>query len=239
MAISGANAADNIIQYFPAPSLQSTGRTVVILPGGGYAMVALEHEGTAWAPFFNSLGVNVAVVNYRLPEGNRETPIADALGTIDYLKKNAESLGVNPEDIGIMGSSAGGHLASVIATQAPDSLRPSFQVLFYPVISMMPELTHLGSHNNLLGVNPTAELERYFSSELQVDRQTPRAIMLLSADDKGVNPENSISYFRALNGAGIPAALHIYPTGGHGWGINDFAWHDAVLDELAAWIKSF
>lgn len=225
------------IHIFLPDSGKATGRAVVILPGGGYAILSTENEGTGWAPFFNQLGIAVAVVEYSMPGGDRTLPISDALKAMSHLRANADSLGINPHDIGIMGFSAGGHLASTIATQAPDTLRPDFQILFYPVISMTPELAHRGSHDNLLGAGATPELERAFSSELQVDSLTPPAFIALSDDDRGVKTANSTAYYNALHHAGIPASLHIYPTGGHGWGISSCPWKELMLSELSAWLR--
>ncbi len=233
-----ARAADRL-QIFRAPDSTATGRAVLILPGGGYRILSMQHEGTDWVPFFHSLGITVAVLGYSMPDGDRNLPVGDALDAMSYLRTHAADLGVNPAEIGIMGFSAGGHLATVIATQAPADLRPDFQVLFYPVVSMMPGLAHRGSHDALLGADAPDPLERAYSSELNVDSLTPRGILLLSADDKGVDPANSISYFEALRNAGVPASLHIYPSGGHGWGLCDFPWMEAVLDELQMWLRSF
>ena len=139
-----------------------------------------------------------------------------------------------------MGSSAGGHLASTVATHASAAARPDFQILFYPVITMDKSYTHRGSHDNLLGKEASEALETEFSNEKQVTAETPRAFLVLSSDDRTVPPANSVNYYTALIANGIPAALHIYPTGGHGWGHRDtFRYHDQVLDELAAWLKSF
>lgn len=221
--------------FLPDPA-KATGKAVVILPGGGYAIVAKDHEGTAWAPWFNDLGIAVAVVDYRLPYGDRSIPFGDAFEAMRYMRSNAEKFNINPEDIGIMGFSAGGHLASVVATQAPDDARPDFQILFYPVISMDRGLTHMGSHNNLLGEDAPLTLEQEFSSDLRVDTKTPPAILLLSDDDRSVDPANSIAYYNALRRQGISASLHIYPTGGHGWGFTSCPWKKEMLTELAAWL---
>ena len=243
MTIFTSTSATNLtsvepkMQVFLPDSTIATGQAVVILPGGGYAIKSIENEGTDWAPWFNELGIAVAVVDYRLPEGDRTRPISDATAAIDYLRSNASSLGIRPDNIGIMGFSAGGHLASVIATQAPASSRPNFQILFYPVISMAAPLAHRGSHDRLLGVDAPEELEREFSSHLQVDSLTPPAIILLSDDDKGVPPANSIEYYSALRKHNIPASLHIYPTGGHGWGFSACPWKEQMLAELKAWLR--
>lgn len=225
------------MQIFLPDSAKATGKAIVILPGGGYAMVAKEHEGTDWAPWFNDMGIAVAVVDYRLPAGDRSIPFGDAFEAMRYMRSHADSLNINPDDIGIMGFSAGGHLASVVATQAPADARPDFQILFYPVISMNPTLSHMGSHNNLLGSDAPETLEREFSSELRVGPTTPPAILLLSDDDRAVDPANSIAYYTALRANNISASLHIYPTGGHGWGFTSCPWKKEMLTELAAWLS--
>lgn len=231
--------------HSPAPSLQiflpepeaATGKAVIILPGGGYHKLSMEHEGTAWAEWFTQMGIAVAVVAYCLPAGNSSLPISDSFEAMRYMRANAKTLNINPDEIGIMGFSAGGHLASVVATQAPEDIRPNFQILFYPVISMIPMLTHKASHDNFLGVDTSPTLERHFSSESQVDSLTPPAIIFLSADDYSVKPENSLIYFTALRAKGISASFHIYPSGGHGWGFNSsFPWKKEMLTELAAWL---
>lgn len=219
---------------------KATGRAVVILPGGGYSGLAAQHEGYDWAPFFNERGIAVFVLLYRMPKGNHEGPREDVNQTFALIREHAEQWHVNPSQIGIMGSSAGGHLAASTSTLNPDSLKPAFQVLLYPVISMETGITHQGSRNNLLGTDPSEKLVDQYCCEKQVTPSTPRAILLLSDDDKGVIPANSIGYYQALHKAGVPAGMHIYPTGGHGWGYNlNFAYHNEVLLELSAWLKSF
>lgn len=139
-----------------------------------------------------------------------------------------------------MGSSAGGHLASTIATHAKPELRPNFQILFYPVITMNQSYTHMGSRNNLLGKEVSAELEKEYSNEKQVTKETPRAFIVYSDDDNAVPPANGVNYYLALNKNKVPAVLHIYPSGGHGWGIREgFLYKNEMLDELTTWLRSF
>lgn len=225
--------------YLPSANV-ATGRAVVILPGGGYSHHAMDHEGHNWAPFFNDKGIAVAVLKYTLPNGDRKLPMNDVKAAFKALRDNAKEWNINPADIGIMGSSAGGHLASTMATHMEKEEQPAFQILFYPVVSLDPTITHMGTHDGFLGKPADPKTEHDFSNENAVTSSTPRAIMLLSDDDKVVVPENSIRYYTALNKAGVPASLHIYPTGGHGWGIrSNFAYHDQVLSDLASWLKSF
>ena len=225
--------------FLPAPEL-ATGRAVVACPGGGYSGLAVNHEGYDWAPYFNKQGIALIVLKYRMPKGDRTLPISDAEAAMKMVRDSADVWNLNPNDIGIMGSSAGGHLASTIATHAPEALRPNFQILFYPVITMDKSFTHMGSHDNLLGKDASAELEKEFSNEKQVTKETPRAFIVYSDDDKVVPPANGVNYYLALNKKGVPTVLHIYPTGGHGWGIReDFLYKSEMQNELTSWLRSF
>lgn len=225
--------------FLPAPEL-ATGRAVVACPGGGYSGLAVNHEGYDWAPYFNKQGIALIVLKYRMPKGDRTLPISDAEAAMKMVRDSADVWNLNPNDIGIMGSSAGGHLASTIATHAPEALRPNFQILFYPVITMDKSFTHMGSHDNLLGKDASADLEKEFSNEKQVTKETPRAFIVYSDDDKIVPPANGVNYYLALNKKGVPSVLHIYPTGGHGWGIReDFLYKSEMQNELTSWLRSF
>lgn len=180
------------------------------------------------------------VLKYRMPKGDRTLPISDAEAAMKMVRDSADVWNLNPNDIGIMGSSAGGHLASTIATHAPEALRPNFQILFYPVITMDKSFTHMGSHDNLLGKDASADLEKEFSNEKQVTKETPRAFIVYSDDDKVVPPANGVNYYLALNKKGVPSVLHIYPTGGHGWGIReDFLYKSEMQNRLTSWLRSF
>ena len=225
--------------FLPAPEL-ATGRAVVACPGGGYSGLAVNHEGYDWAPYFNKQGIALIVPKDRMPKGDRPLPISDAEAAMKMVRDSADVWNLNPNDIGIMGSSAGGHLASTIATHAPEALRPNFQILFYPVITMDKSFTHMGSHDNLLGKDASADLEKEFSNEKQVTKETPRAFIVYSDDDKVVPPANGVNYYLALNKKGVPSVLHIYPTGGHGWGIReDFLYKSEMQNELTSWLRSF
>lgn len=192
-----------------------TGVAVVGCPGGGYEHLAYKHEGHQFADYFTSQGVAYAVVEYRFPKGNPEIPFTDVVRAMEIMRDKGL------QQVGIMGFSAGGHLASTVATQAKGMGRPDFQILFYPVITMDSVLTHAGSRRNLLGSSPSeADVLRY-SSEANVSASTPPAIIFHSGDDTLVPVDNSIVYYRALNKAGVPADLHIFDHGGHGWGFHD------------------
>lgn len=228
------------IKVFLPDAKRATGRAVVICPGGGYAHLAMEHEGTQWAPFFNNMGIAAIVLHYRMPNGNVKVPISDAEEALRIVRRNAKNWHINASDVGIMGFSAGGHLASTIATQSKAEAKPNFQILFYPVITMMQGYTHQGSHDNLLGKDAHKKDEQKYCSDLQVTRVTPRACLLLSDDDHTVMPINSVNYYAELYRHDVPASLYIFPTGGHGWGMNtSFAYHAEMLTNLKGWLESF
>lgn len=228
------------IKVFLPDAKRATGRAVVICPGGGYAHLAMDHEGTQWAPFFNNMGIATIVLHYRMPNGNVKVPISDAEEALRTVRRNAKNWHINASDVGIMGFSAGGHLASIIATQSKGDAKPNFQILFYPVITMMQGYTHQGSHDNLLGYNASKKDEQKYCSDLQVTRVTPRACLLLSDDDHAVLPINSVNYYAELYRHDVPASIYVYPTGGHGWGMNtSFAYHSEMLLNLKGWLESF
>ena len=233
------NYKPSIRVYLPEKA-KATGRAVVACPGGGYGRLAYNHEGYDFAPFFNEQGIALIVLKYRMPFGNREVPYSDVEEALRLVKENASKWNINPLDIGIMGSSAGGHLASTLATHAQNESRPAFQILLYPVITMDSVYTHQGSRKNLLGTNPGKELIERYSNEKQVTAQTPRAFIVFSDDDGAVSSVNGVRYYLALKEKKVPASLHIFPTGGHGWGIRDnFKYKELFLAELRSWLKSF
>lgn len=228
------------IKVFLPDAKRATGRAVVICPGGGYAHLAMEHEGTQWAPYFNNMGIAAIVLHYRMPNGNVKVPISDAEEAMRIVRRNAKNWHINASDVGIMGFSAGGHLASTIATQSKADAKPNFQILFYPVITMMQGYTHQGSHDNLLGKDAHKKDEQKYCSDLQVTRVTPRACLLLSDDDHVVMPINSVNYYAELYRHDVHASIYVYPTGGHGWGMNtSFAYHAEMLTNLKGWLESF
>lgn len=217
-----------------------TGRAVVICPGGGYAMLAMEHEGTDWAEFFTSQGIAAIVLKYRMPHGNRKVPVSDAMEAMRLVRRNAKEWRIDVDQVGIMGSSAGGHLASVVATMGKGNAAPNFQILFYPVITMNPGFTHIGSHDNFIGKDARKKTEQEYSTDRQVSRVTPRAYILLSDDDHTVLPANGVNYYLACYRHDVPASLHVYPTGGHGWGMKQsFPYHIEMLLDFKAWLNSF
>ena len=238
---SNGDAADSAKVWVYLPKKEAaTGRAVVICPGGGYSHLAMSHEGHDWAPFFNNMGIAAVVLKYRMPHGNREVPVSDAEEAIKLVRRNAQNWNIDPQDVGIMGSSAGGHLASTIATHSTGDAMPNFQILFYPVITMMPDITHKGSHDNFLGPEAKKKDEHKYSNDLQVSRVTPRAYIALSDDDHVVPPANGVNYYIELYRHDVPATLHVYPSGGHGWGNRDsFMFHNEMQLDLKAWLRSF
>lgn len=196
------------------------GICILECPGGGYTMLSDTHEGRQMADWFNALGITYCVLEYRMPFGFSDVPFHDAERAMQIIRENAAEWGI--KTIGVMGCSAGGHLASTLATHySSEATRPDFQILMYPVITMDRSYTHMGSFENLLGKNPEQSLIDKYSNEKHVNKQTPPAIMILSDDDNAVNPKNSIEYYYALRANGVSASLHIYPVGGHGYGIID------------------
>ena len=228
------------VTVFLPDEKKATGRAIVCCPGGGYTHLAMQHEGFDWAPFFNEQGIALIVLKYRMPHGNYTVPAEDAEEAMRLVRKNAEAWHINPNDVGIMGFSAGGHLASTVATHATGDAAPNFQILFYPVISMEQGTTHQGSRDNLLGKNPKRKLVNEYCNEQHVNKHTPRAFLALAHDDRAVPPVNSINYYEELYANKVPAAMYVYPSGGHGFGIRQsFAYHFEMMLELKAWLRSF
>jgi len=215
------------------------GMAIIMCPGGGYARLAMNHEGHDMAPWLNAQGITYIVLKYRMPNGHYEVPLSDAEQAIRLVRQHAKEWNIRPDRIGIMGASAGGHLAASLATlYSSNETRPDFQVLFYPVISMVSGVTHGGSRQNLLGNNPSQELEDKYTLEKQVNERTPQAFIMLSADDGAVPPANGIHYFETLLQHQVPATLHVYPTGGHGWGFRDaFTYKRQWTGELEKWLR--
>ncbi len=217
------------------PAKKPNGQAIVACPGGGYAGIATTHEGHDMAAWFNTQGITYAVLHYRMPYGKHEIPLSDAHQAIRYMRKNGEKWGI--KQLGIMGSSAGGHLASTAATHFDAETRPDFQILFYPVVTMT-DYTHQGSKDNLLGKNPSEELVKLYSNELQVTEQTPPAFIMHSSNDDAVPVLNSINYYLALCKHGVWSSMHLYPIGGHGWGYNEsFPYKAQWKNELEKWLR--
>lgn len=231
------NFKPTISVYLPE---NPNGMAIVCCPGGGYSHLAQDHEGHDWAKFYNDLGIAFIMLRYRMPHAVAEVPISDAKEALRVVRENAEKWHIDPLKVGIQGSSAGGHLASTVATHSDEQTAPNFQVLFYPVVSMVPGVTHQGSRDNLLGRNVSQEMEELYSNATQVNEKTSPAILLLADDDGAVIPQNSAEYYLALKKAGVKkCAIHVYPSGGHGFGFRStFRYHNEMLADLSAWLKN-
>ena len=220
-----------------------SGKAIVGVPGGGYSVLSNNHEGTMASGWLNQQGIAYFVVNYRLPEGDRTKPMGDVMKGIRIVRDSAQVWGINPHDVGIMGFSAGGHLASVISTHAPFDARPDFSILFYPVISMDERVSHKWSCVNFLGEegqkNP--DLVRDFST-MNVVRShlTPPAVIITASDDRLVPfVTNGLEYYKAMRNCGNDCAMFVYPTGDHGFGFGPwFKYHDQLLTDLGNWLKA-
>jgi acetyl esterase/lipase len=224
---------DPCIEMYPAPKEKANGTAVIICPGGAYWGMAVKHEGSKVAKWLNSLGITAFVLKYRLPDDNIMTnksigPMQDGQRAICIVRSYAKEWGIDPAKIGIMGFSAGGHLASTLSVHYNEkvyesddvtSAKPDFSLLIYPVISMKDGITHWGSRENLLGKSPSAEQIAHFSNDLQVNSETPPGFLVHSLDDDAVPAQNSINYTLALQKFKIPCELHLYQAGGHGYGL--------------------
>jgi acetyl esterase/lipase len=247
-----SKVTDPILEVWLAPAETATGAAVVICPGGGYSRLAIDHEGYQVAAWLNDHGITGILLTYRLPsdaimKDKSIGPLQDAQEAIRIARRHSGEWNINPDRIGIMGFSAGGHLASTASTHFSDvvcppgdgfSARPDFSILIYPVISMDMEFSHRGSRENLLGKDPSVELIDRFSNEKQVKEDTPPAFLVHSVNDPAVSPENSIRYLLSLRKYEIPCELHLYQEGGHGYGLGQgqgtqSAWPDACI----AWLK--
>lgn len=222
-----------IAVYLPAKS-KANGTGVIICPGGGYWVLAWDWEGSWMAKWLNEMGIAAFVLKYRLPgwesdECHDKVALMDAQRAMRLVRSKAVDWRLDPDRIGIMGFSAGGHLASSLSTHfdqgneaaslAVDrySSRPDFSILMYPVVSMDTTIAHMGSRKNIIGENPSSEMAAYYSNEQQITAETPPALLIHADNDQAVLPENSIAYYQGLRKQGIPAALHIFESGGHGF----------------------
>lgn len=232
--ISGlSKVSQPTLTVFLADQSSSNGTAVIICPGGGYLHLAINKEGYKIAKWFNSFGISAFVLKYRMPsdltmKDKTIGPLQDAQEAIRMVRRNATKWHLDPNKIGIMGFSAGGHLAATVSTQYAEkvydskedvSARPDFSILIYPVISMQDGITHNGSKKYLLGENVSSEMVEKFSNEKRVDDKTPKAFIVHATDDKAVPVENSIHYYLALRQNKIPVEMHIYENGGHGFGL--------------------
>ncbi|MEP7108876.1 MAG: alpha/beta hydrolase [Ferruginibacter sp.] len=236
--------------FLPAKE-KANGTAVVICPGGGYWVNASSHEGTDVAKEFTAMGVAAFVLKYRIPDDatmiNREIgPLQDAQQALKVVRDRAKEWNVNPGRIGIMGFSAGGHLAStagthfnkvVIPNPENTSVRPDFMILIYPVISFNEMIGHKGSAEQIIGKNPSPEKIKEYSNELQVTDQTPTTFLVHASDDDGVNPKNSIVFYEALLQHKVPAEMHIYESGGHGFGMKQKNKNELWMERCRHWME--
>lgn len=222
--LSLKNVIDPTLEVYLPSKFNANGMAIMICPGGGYGGLAYAKEGTDIAKWLNGYGIAAFVLKYRLPDDESNevpylSPIMDAKRGMELIRSGAEKWGINPTKVGAMGFSAGGHLVSTLGTQFEASNRPDFMALIYPVVTMNEEYTHNGSRKNLLGELPTQKLINDFSNELHITKNSPPTFILHSQDDNSVPVENSIRLFLALKENHVPAEMHIYPYGGHGYAL--------------------
>jgi acetyl esterase/lipase len=243
--ISNTNIAELFI--YEANPAKATGQAVVICPGGGYRLLSMGHEGRDYAKWMAENGITTAVLKYRLPNTTPQVPMEDAAEALRYMReeyRGKESI----KQLGIMGFSAGGHLAASTAvgclkangdTSARAALRPDFAVLFYPVITGNPSQMHKGSYDKLLGSDRTQALTDKWSPELVAGKDAPQTLLILSSDDATVPPINSTKFYNTLKELGVPASITILPSGGHGWGFRDSFEYKAIWQEtMLEWLES-
>lgn len=243
---------DPTLTVFLPPAEKATGTAVLICPGGGYGTLAFDHEGYQIAEWLNENGIAGIILKYRLPsdlimKDKTIGPLQDAQEGLRTIRRNASEWKINPHRVGVIGFSAGGHLASTLSTHYAEkvyqsdttSARPDFSLLIYPVITFDSTFTHMGSRNNLIGRKPSPELIRHFSNELQINEKTPPAFLVHSMDDNGVPVRNSIEYYSNLVKYRIPSELHVFQKGGHGYGMSvgkgtQASWPELCLNWLRA-----
>lgn len=240
------------LRIFLAPREIANGAAVIIFPGGGYSVNAIGHEGIDVARHFNEMGVSAFVLKYRIPndasmEKKEIGPLQDAQQAIKTVRQHAKQWGIHLNRIGIMGFSAGGHLASTAGTHFKKSfipnhesvnLRPDFMMLIYPVVSFQDSVAHVGSRSQLIGQHPSIDQINYFSNELQITGETPPTFLVHATDDDVVKVENSLVFYRQLIKNKVPAELHIYEKGGHGFGMLNKTTADLWMDRCKNWMTA-
>ncbi len=238
------------LTIFEAPKEKANGTSVIICPGGGYSIVAISHEGYDVAKRFNEMGVTAFVLKYRIPkdstmEDKSIGPLQDAQRAMQYVREHAKKWHLNKHKIGLLGFSAGGHLASteathfsnpVIGNKKKTSLRPDYLILVYPVISFTDSLMHQGSRDNLVGKNASPEKIKLYSNELQVNKETPPTFLIHAKDDGGVKFQNSVEFNEALKRNGVKTELYLFEKGGHGFGLNNPASNVKWMDLVQEWM---
>jgi len=245
-----SNVVQPTLTVFPASKEKATGTAMIVCPGGGYTRLSIDHEGYDVAKRLNDMGITAFVLKYRLPNDASQpdkslAPLLDAQQAVRLVREQAAKFNVKPDRIGLMGFSAGGHLASTAGTHftqpadekaSKTSVRPDFLVLLYPVISFNDSLAHAGSRDNLLGKNAAPTPLRLYSNELQVTDQTPPTFLVHAQDDKTVPVLNSVVFYEALTRHKVPAELHLYPQGGHGFGLHNKTTQDDWTERLHNWL---
>jgi acetyl esterase/lipase len=228
------------------------GTSIVICPGGGYAYLAIKKEGFIVAQWLNTLGITTFVLKYRLPsddimEDKSVGPLQDAQEAIRIIRRNAEKWQLNTERIGVLGFSAGGHVAATLSTHYKDevyhvsdttSAKPDFTILVYPVISMDEKIGHQGSRNRLLGINASKELKENFSNEKHIDSLTPPAFIVHASNDNGVLVENSLAFYLGLKNNKVSAELHLYQDGKHGFGLGKTGTSQFWTQQCERWLRT-
>lgn len=231
-----SNVQNPTLEVFLPKNTSTKTKGLIICPGGGYNILAYDWEGTTIAKKFTENGIAAFVLKYRLPKANgsqdkHKAALSDAQRAIRIIRNNADNWNVDKNQIGVIGFSAGGHVASTLGTHYNETdsnlnlkldsinTRPDFMALIYPVITMNDKYTHHGSKNNLLGKNPSEEIVHFYSNELHVTQNTPPTFLVHSGNDKGVSVMNSIKFYEALQEKNIKAEMHIYPEGGHGYSL--------------------
>lgn len=236
--INGLPSRYNKVTYptltvFLPPADKATGTAVLICPGGGYGTLAFDHEGYQIAEWLNNNGIAGIILKYRLPsdqimKDKTIGPLQDAQEGMRFIRRHAAEWKINPRKVGVIGFSAGGHLASTLSTHYAENIyasdtvsaRPDFSILIYPVITFDSTFTHMGSRNNLIGRKPSPDLIKHYSNELQVNEKTPPAFLVHSMDDNTVPVKNSVEYYNNLVKFKIPSELHVFRKGGHGYGMS-------------------
>ena len=234
------NTTETVLYIFKADPAKATGHAMLVCPGGGYSSVCIEWEGYKVAQWLASQGVTCGVLKYRLPNGHKEIPLEDTTEALRTMRRRSKELGFDPSKLGMMGSSAGGHLTAYTSNFAAFADRPAFTVLFYPVITGEEGLCHKGSFDHLLGKDATAYERAEYSLETRVTKNTPPTLILTSDNDTLVPTSSSTRYYNALRKHGVKASLHIYPGGYHGFCMHDDVafkplWQQAMIE----WIRSF
>ena len=223
---------------YKADSAKATGLGVVIVPGGGYYKLSMKYDGFMIGQYLRSIGVSAIVVKYRLPNGHREVPLEDAQAALRYMRTEGAKWGVNPQQVGILGSSAGGYLAGHTSNVTPDDEKPAFSILIYSVVDGTKRSADRGTFGLMLGTNRTDAEQESYSLHNLVSPTTPPTLLLLADDDLTVKPEHSMAYYKALKHYGIPAAMHVFPSGGHGWaGHDEWRYAEPCKRAIKDWLQ--